>query len=168
MGTLTSRGAIAAVLALALGWACSPSETSPSKVSSLTTPTPETTIGPLGAAGCRPVSPSGAFSAEVYGTAKGGTVWAWFMEAYPPRAGIEDKTVWRLDGANAFGSPTFTLVGPAGQPGRLSWGPEEHLGSTWNRPGHEFGTGLLFPAVGCWEVHVAVGQLTGDVYVVVT
>jgi site-specific recombinase XerD len=42
----------------------------------ITTPMPESTVGPLGAAGCQPVSPSGAFSAEVYGTAKGGTVWA--------------------------------------------------------------------------------------------
>ena len=127
----------------------------------------EATVGPLGAPFCHPASPSGAFPAETYGTATGGTVWAWFMAAYPPQAGIEDKTVWRLDGPNAYGSPTFTLVGPAGQLGRLTWGPEEHLGSNWNRPGHEFGTGLLFPTAGCWDVQVTLGQLTGDVFVVV-
>jgi hypothetical protein len=89
------------------------------------------------------------------------------MSAYPPRAGIEDKTVWRLDGAHAFGVPTFALTGPADQVGRLNWGPEEHGGSSWNRPGHEFGTGLVFPAAGCWAVRVTVDQLTGDVYVMV-
>ncbi len=160
-----SRGPIAAALALALLGACSPAGTGQSSVSPSTP-----TVGspnPLGAAGCQPASPSGAFAAEVYGTATGGTVWAWFMSAYPPKAGIEDKTVWRLDGAHAFGTPTFALSGPTAQPGSLTWGPEEHGGSTWNRPGHEFGTGLLFPTAGCWNVHVTVDQLAGDVYVVV-
>lgn len=90
------------------------------------------------------------------------------MEAYPPQAGVEDKTVWRLDTANSLGAPGFTLIGPARQPGKLNWGPEEHSGSTWNRPGREFGTGLVFPKAGCWDVHVALGHLSGDVYVVVT
>jgi hypothetical protein len=89
------------------------------------------------------------------------------MSAYPPQAGIEDKTVWRLDGAHSFGTPTFTLSGPTSQMGQLTWGPEPHGGSTWNRPGHEFGTGLLFPAAGCWTVHIALDQLAGDVYVMV-
>ncbi len=168
--TQMSRGALAAVFVLAAAWACTPSESSPTGVSSPTTSSPASvpTVGALDAAGCRPVSPSGAFAGEVYGTATGGTVWAWFMAGYPPKAGIEDKTIWRLDGPGASGAPTFALVGPGNQTGRLNWGPEMHIGSTWNRPGVEFGTGLLFPSAGCWNVHVAVGQLTGDVYVVVT
>jgi hypothetical protein len=128
-------------------------------------PTPAT-IGALGAAGCRPPSPIGAFEGEVYGTAEGGTVWSWFMEAYPPKAGVEDKTIWRLDGPNVTGTPSFTLIGPAGQAGRLDWGPQEHLGSSWNRPGREFGTGLVVSAAGCWDVRVKLGHLTGDVYIV--
>ncbi len=89
------------------------------------------------------------------------------MTAYPPRAGIEDKTLWRLDGAHALGTPTFTLIGPAAQLGRLNWGPEAHSSSTWNRPGQEFGTGLLFPSAGCWKIHVTLDQVTGDVYIMV-
>jgi hypothetical protein len=90
------------------------------------------------------------------------------MAAYPPTAGIEDKTLWRLDGAHALGAPTFALSGPMGQLGRLNWGPVVHgTSSTWNRPGQEFGTGLLFPAAGCWKVHVTLDQLSGNVYVVV-
>ena len=164
-------GAIATALVLVTAWACAPSTGGRSSASSLipsqvsTTPAP---IGPLGTASCRPVSPTGAFTGEVYGTATGGTVWAWFMVAYPPRAGIEDKTIWRFDGQGASWAPTFTLAGPASQAGRLNWGPSIHDSSSWNRPGTEFGTGLLFPTTGCWDVHVTVGLLTGDVYVVVT
>lgn len=162
----------ATVLALAVACACSPSTSSPGSTSSLTasqaSPTPVPTVGPLGAAGCRPTSPPGAFTGEVFGTATGGTVWAWFMAGYPPRAGIEDKTIWRLDGPHVSGTPTFALVGPASETGHLNWGPSEHISSSWNRPGLEFGTGLLFPASGCWDVHLSWGELTGDVYVIVS
>ena len=90
------------------------------------------------------------------------------MAGYPPQAGISDKTVWRLDGPGVSAAvPTFSLVGPASQSGRLDWGPAFHDSSTWNRPGSEYGTGLVFPTAGCWDVHVSIGQVSGDVYVVV-
>src|SRR5258708_5723669 len=111
-----SRGAIATALALAILGACSPGATGQSSVSPSVA-----TVGspnPLGAAGCQPASPPGAFAAEIYGTATGGTVWAWFMSAYPPQAGIEDKTVWRLDGPHVFGVPTFTRPRPTAPLGR--------------------------------------------------
>lgn len=123
--------------------------------------------GPAGAPGCQPASPSGSFPAEVYGTAAGGTVWAWFQTDFPPRHGVEDKTVWRLGGEPDGGVPAFVLVGPGGEPGHLDWGPEAHGGSTWNRPGAEFGTGLMFTEPGCWDVNVTFGKLHGDVYVLV-
>ena len=164
-----NRGAFVTIATLAcLGIAAcstdsSGQEASPTATQIPATPTPQ----PVGAAGCNPASPSGAFPAEVYGTAVNGTVWAWFMWSYPPRAGVEDKTVWRLDGPNANGTPTFALFGPDGQVGRLT-GLQEHGGSTWNRPGVEYGSGLLFPTAGCWDVQVTLGQLHGDVYVFVT
>lgn len=34
------------------------------------------------------------------------------------------------------------------------WGPEEHMGSNWNRAGSEWGTGFRFPSPGCWQVVV--------------
>jgi hypothetical protein len=153
--------------ALLIGLVVACAYTSAGSVHVSPTPSPPATVGRLGAAGCQPASPSGAFPAEIYGTSKGGTSWAWFMAAYPPVVGIEDKTVWRLDGTKAAVSPTFTLIGPAGQPGRLNWGPDEHGGSSWGRPGREFGTGLVFPTPGCWDVHVTLDQLASDVYVVV-
>jgi len=157
--TLISAGTLAAVMAMA----CTPSQGSPSSGSSATT-----RPSPLAAGGCAPASPAGAFPGEVQGTATGGTVWAWFMQTYPPQAGIEDKTIWRLDGPGTAYLPTFGLIGPANARGRLNWGPAYHLSSTWNRPGDEYGTGLLFPVPGCWDVHVSVGQVTGEVYVVVS
>ena len=103
----------------------------------------------------------------MYATASGGTAWAWFMSDYPPRQGAEDKTVWRLDGATVTRSPTFELLGPEGATGRLDWGPEIHAGSNWNRPGVEFGTGLMFTSPGCWDVRVSFGQLRADAFVIV-
>src|ERR1700674_4523645 len=173
MATAKVFHAIATVLLLTIAsggmsWAARPSR-APSPIATQVSPTPVPTIGPVGAAGCRPASPAGAFAGEVYGTATGGTVWAWFMAGYPPQAGISDKTIWRLDGpgVSAAGAP-FSLCGPASQVGRLDWGPAFHDSSTWNHPGSEYGTGLLFPTAGCWDVHVSIGQVTGDVYVVVT
>ena len=96
-----------------------------------------------------------------------GSVWAWFMESWPPRVGREDKTVWRIEGPEQQAQPTFTLRGPGGAVGRLDWGPQEHGASTWNRPGREFGTGLFFPSPGCWDAHVELGRTIGDVFVVV-
>jgi hypothetical protein len=150
--------------------ACAPSPSSQSTNSSTATissPTSSPATGALGAGGCQPASPLGALTAEVQGTATGGTVWAWFMQSYPPQAGVEDKTIWRLDGPNTAYPPVFTMIGPANARGHLDWGPAYHMSSTWNRPGDEYGTGLLFPVAGCWDVHVSVGGVTGDVYVVV-
>jgi hypothetical protein len=164
--------AAAIVLLLTFASACGTPAASHSTVAPPTatqeSPTPVPTVGPVGAAGCRPVSPTGAYVGEVFGTTTSGTVWAWFMAGYPPQAGISDKTIWRLAGPGISATaPTFSLVGPAGQTAHLDWGPAFHDSSTWNRPGDEYGTGLLFPTAGCWDVHVTAGQVTGDVYVVV-
>ena len=164
-GRRALAGAAVSLLAIS---ACTSSLASTSNRSPVAIATVEPPPGPLGAPGCSPPSPSGSFPAEVYGTAANGTVWAWFQSDYPPRHGVEDKTVWRLGGEPATGEPELLLVGPGGAQGRLDWGPEAHGGSTWNRPGAEFGTGLMFPASGCWDVNITLGKLHGDVYVVVT
>src|SRR5579863_3365749 len=114
----------AAAAVLILGGACNSSPPS--------TRAQDTSPVPWGASGCRPASPSSAFSAEVRGTAAGGTVWAWFMAGYPPLHGVEEKTVWRLDGPSIAGMPVFSLPGPAGAIGRLDWGRQIHGGSSWN------------------------------------
>jgi hypothetical protein len=164
------RGAGLAAILVLLAGACASTPAAPSqaRTTSNVPSTASPNVGELGAPGCRPPSPAGAFSGEVYGTATGGTIWGWFMEAYPPRAEIEDKVVWRLDSSNLKESPSLIITGPARQVGHLDWGPLEHGESSWARPGREFGTGLLFPAPGCWDIRVTLAQLTGHIYVVVT
>lgn len=130
--------------------------------------TPFLSPQPLGDIGCRPASPQGNFPAERHATAKGGTAWAWFMTDWPPLAGVEDKTVWRLAPDHPIASsPVFTLTGPQGAQGHLNWGPALHGNSNWDRPGDEFGTGLVFTAPGCWDVHVVYGSLQSDIYLLV-
>ena len=45
-----------------------------------------------------------------------------------------------------------------------SWGPDRHLGSNWNRPGAEWGTGFTFPVAGCWDLHATSDNAFGDVW----
>jgi hypothetical protein len=43
---------------------------------------------------------------------------------------------------------------PDGTRAKPWFGPEEHGGSTWRRPGEEWGTGFVFPKAGCYRVEV--------------
>ncbi|GIF65918.1 hypothetical protein Ais01nite_39530 [Asanoa ishikariensis] len=73
----------------------------------------------------------------------------------PPRgiprlvAGAETKIVWKIGGAGDF---TVSATGPDGSQAKLAWGPTGHSGSTWERPGTEYGTGFVFPEPGCWTI----------------
>ena len=67
----------------------------------------------------------------------------------------EVKIVWRItsDGdvsIDAVGSDGITIV--------PDWGPVAHLGSNWNRPGDEWGTGWTFPEAGCWTFRIRRGD----------
>lgn len=43
--------------------------------------------------------------------------------------------------------------------------PEAHAaGSSYHRPGDEWGTGFRFDASGCWHIHLARNDTTGDVW----
>lgn len=68
--------------------------------------------------------------------------------------GAEAKIVWRLTGE---GDLSFRAIGPKGQVEDLLWGPEQHGGSNWERPGEEWGTGWLLPTPGCWTLEVTRG-----------
>jgi len=47
---------------------------------------------------------------------------------------------------------------------RLEWGPDAHCGSTYRRPGQEWGAGYLFTQPGCWDLHAIRGNATADVW----
>lgn len=76
------------------------------------------------------------------------SLWALlFLDGNKLRAGRETKIVFRMTGRGAL---SIHAVGPVGtvDPTWL----KEHGGSSWQRPGDEWGTGWNFPAAGCWTV----------------
>jgi hypothetical protein len=95
-------------------------------------------LGPLGQPRCHPPSPG---SYEVEGTSPNADLWA-LVFASQPHAGDEVKIVWRMTGAGSF---RIAATGPAGTLARLTFGPDGPRGSTWTRPGHEWGTSFVFP-----------------------
>jgi len=87
---------------------------------------------------------------ERQGTGDGATLWALFFLTEPVlTAGKEIKVVWRMTGSGEF---SVSATGPDGTVVKPVWGPEWHGGSSWDRPGEEWGTGWVFPAAGCWTV----------------
>ena len=82
-----------------------------------------------------------------------GSLWALFFARAEDGGqvvhGKEAKIVWKIGGT---GGIAFTTAGPSGAPAKLAWGPQGHGGSTWERPGTEYGTGWVFPAAGCWTI----------------
>ena len=119
-----------------------------------TPPTPETSsseFGVLGAEDCSPPSP--VIDAEVQGTASPGVTAYGLLFADAPDAlpadGTVVKMVVRMTGA---GQLRVRLTGPDGAERSLDWGPELHGGSTFRRPGEEWGTGFSFDRSGCWQL----------------
>lgn len=106
----------------------------------------------LVAGGCSTDSaPSGCalpVNSEMRGT---GSLWALFFQGEdqpaPVLANQEAKIVWKIGGTGAF---TVKATGPDGTEALPVWGPDGHGGSTWQRPGTEYGTGFRLPSPGCW------------------
>ena len=77
----------------------------------------------------------------------------------------EVKIVWRATGE---GDLSLEAIGPDNAIAVPDWGPEAHLGSNWDRPGDEWGTGWTLPDAGCWTFRVTRGNqtatLTADVF----
>jgi hypothetical protein len=83
------------------------------------------------------------------------TLWGLVFARYPVEPGKETKIVWRMTGT---GPLSIGAVGPAGQRLRPAWGPEFHTGSSWHKPGEEWGTAFRFPVAGCWTIHASRGS----------
>lgn len=73
----------------------------------------------------------------------------------------DEKIVWRITGDGMdFSAVAHDESGTVIEP---VWGPEYHGGSTWHRPGQEWGTGFNFPTPGCWTIRVARGTTVGEI-----
>jgi|SRR4051812_4155005 hypothetical protein len=82
------------------------------------------------------------------GVGTGASLWGlFFLDGRGIVEGTEVKIAWRMTGAGGF---SIDATGPGGRTVRPVWGPEPHTGSTWTRPGEEWGTGWVFPVPGCW------------------
>jgi hypothetical protein len=79
----------------------------------------------------------------------------------PPRAGDELKIVWRMTGS---GPLRIVFTAPDGRQRPLVFGPEAHSASSYHRPGDEWGTGFRFATHGCWHIHLARDDTSGDVW----
>ncbi len=120
---------------------------------------------------CRPPSPLTDMSSglEIKATSQGGTVWALVegpavTRTRPPTivAGRPVKVIWR-----ATGSGDLAVVAVDEEGLMLTSAPQAHTGSTWIRPGDEWGTGFTFPHAGCWELLATRGGTRGTVWLVV-
>jgi hypothetical protein len=157
------------LLLLTLLTACSTSSLAPSPpAAQKTTPALSPTITgttALGRKNCQPASPIDNASAgpEVQGTATHAELWALLQSTsgVPPRANSQVKIVWRMTGSGDF---TIVAFGPSGMKVPPSQGPSAHLGSSWNRPGDEWGSVFTFPVAGCWDLHATRGNAFGDVW----
>lgn len=89
----------------------------------------------------------------------GAQLWALLFEPIPIKASADgQKIVWRMTGT---GDLHVVANGPGGQqtlPAFLT----PHGGSNWNRPGDEWGTGIVFATPGCWEVHLWRNEVSGS------
>jgi len=109
----------------------------------------------------------------IAGTARelsaGDAIWsAWLT--YPPRAGDPATVLWRVaedpaarfrvDGRDRDGNALRVAYGPSPVLPLLGGG-----GFPWRRAGREWGTRLVFPAPGCWRIHVEAGSRFGELEV---
>ena len=84
------------------------------------------------------------------GSDSGTSVWALlFRDDGPVRVGEEVKIVVRITGE---GDLRVSPIKPDGSTATLDWGPEPHGGSTFQRPGQEWGFGVTFNEPGCWTI----------------
>jgi hypothetical protein len=128
-------------------------------------------FGPPGGPGCTPASPLRGW--DVFGTAVGAQLWALFQFAGPVSGetigydgvvGKNVKIVFRM----TSGVPTvFYAVAPDGRKVAPVSGPTAHTGSTWSRPGSEWGSQFVFDMPGCWRIHAGAAPAQGDVWLVV-
>jgi hypothetical protein len=107
----------------------------------------------------------------VQGTASGeDELWALIEGGFPLYVELAYKIIWRFTGP---GDLHIDATGPDGSAAEMLFGPDYHgTGSSWRRPGFEYGTGYKFHTVGCWQFHpttrpTATTSRTGDLWVMV-
>jgi hypothetical protein len=122
------------------------------------------TTGPL--ASCARPSPIGEAPGvgfpEVRGHGTAAQLWGLIFARVPLVAGAGDvKVVWRMTGS---GPLNLAAYDSRGRRIALAWGPEPHGGSTYRRPGDEWGSGYRFPHPGCYRLTARRTEGRGEVW----
>jgi hypothetical protein len=101
---------------------------------------------------------------EIHGSTYQGSLWALIQSnvGLPIPVNSLIKFIWRITGSGAF---SIVALGPQGKQLQSGeGGPSIHGGSTWDRPGSEWGTVFTFPIPGCWDLHASRNGASGDVW----
>jgi hypothetical protein len=119
-----------------------------------------------GRPGCSPPSPIlvSDKQAELRASASGGvSAYGLLMSTsgLKIRKGDELKIVWRVTGE---GDLAVGFADPLGNPRALLFGPERHGGSSYIRPGDEWGTWFAFDRAGCWHITLTRGLDTAEAW----
>ena len=97
---------------------------------------------------------------EIQGKSESQSLWALLFPYHLPVRSNEDlKIVWRMTGSGIFSvlaQYNRLIITPM-------WGPDAHGGSSWDRPGYEWGTGFNFPESGCWHIVATRGNDSGSI-----
>ena len=100
---------------------------------------------------------------EIHALSTDASVYGLLFPIHPTlRAGDQLKIVWRMTGS---GNLVVTSTSPTNRAGVLTFGPELHDGSSYTRPGSEWGTGFLFDEPGCWRIHLQRDVGSGDAWI---
>jgi hypothetical protein len=78
--------------------------------------------------------------------------------------GRQTKIVWRMAGS---GDCRLAATAPDGSQVPPDWLAPHTGGSSWTRPGEEWGSGFTFRQTGCWDIHAERQATSGDVWLVV-
>jgi hypothetical protein len=106
---------------------------------------------------CDPPDVSPELVVEV--PADGGEVTGLLWDELPAEVGTDLKIVWRVTGT---GELAVRSVRPDGSAGELAFGPEPHVGSNFEAPGAEWGTGFRFDVPGCWRIELSRDDVTAQ------
>ena len=122
------------------------------------TPTPATTKAACH--GTSVITQSDGFP-EVRGASGDAEVWGLLFAPVPFKRGKEVKIVWRMTGEGPLKVTAALADGTRAKP---TFGPEQHGGSSWHRPGEEWGTGFVFPKAGCYRVDLTRTRGSGHLW----
>lgn len=125
-----------------------------------------TYVGSIGQFRCAPGAAVDSGTPERGFDSPKGSLWMIVFAAFPLRAGGEMKIVFRMTGS---GDITIRASDADGIESKPTFGPQGHGSSSWDgvHPGAEVGIGFTFSHAGCWNIHLARADTSGDVWLTI-